>query len=525
MYFVVILAFALVLSDTLPPRQCNLFAGQPLTRGLPLFGTLAVIAGQFLIVWALAWIARRKTLARLDGTGDGHDAAADTYAFYQQVFLFVLAGGLVLTMVFTPWAGLVRAGWGLGRFPLVGDLLLLMPFFGSLLLIWTLLFPVEQRLRAEAIGDAAEPVESPNHGRNAAIETLGRARHASSLAPPTLFGYLLDKVRHQLLILAVPMSIIVLAKHLIENYAGRLINLPADRTIQDIILNGALGTVSVIVLAFAPVMMRYIWATEPLPAGKLRERFASTCKRIGLRYREILLWHTHGTAVNAAVMGFVAPLRYILISDALLETMDEDEIEAVFGHEAGHVRHWHLPFFGVFAVVSMYAAGGAMYLLFYIDRSIDPGILQLVALSTLLAMWLFGFSWLSRKFERQADLFSVRCVTPDIRRCVAACPVHGERRSAGLCISAANLFGRTLGKIADLNGIPREAPSWRHGSIESRCRLIESFATDNAALVRFDRKLLRIKIGLIVIALVASGVALWLYRVPLIAQARRLGWL
>src|SRR6185436_21061634 len=96
-----------------------------------------------------------------------------------------------------------------------------------------------------------------------------------------------------------------------------------------------------------------------------------TCRRIGLRYREILLWHTHGMAINAAVMGFVGPLRYILVSDALLETMDEEEIEAVFGHEAGHVRHYHLQFFMLFVMVTMYITGGLLELLVR-TRAMDP---------------------------------------------------------------------------------------------------------------------------------------------------------
>ena len=56
--------------------------------------------------------------------------------------------------------------------------------------------------------------------------------------------------------------------------------------------------------------------------------------------------------VNAAVMGIVAPLRYVLITDAMIEQMDDTKIEAVFGHEAGHVKHHHIPCFLLFALTS-----------------------------------------------------------------------------------------------------------------------------------------------------------------------------
>ncbi len=536
MYFVVIMAFALVLSENLPPQQCNLLAGYSVSGGAGLQATLAIALGQLPLVAVIAIWGARGTLARLDGTAEGHDRAADRFAVVHQVLLFILAGLLILTLICTPWAPLVRLNWGLGDIPLLGDLALLAPFFVSLLLTWMIFYPVEKRFREESFALAAQEHDDAQAAAPAAAAIEPRENHAMSALRAakkrprpfdlSLGAYLVDKLRHQVLLLAVPMCIIVLAKHFIDRYGPALVPLPRDEIVRGLILNSALGTVSVVVLVFAPWMLRYIWSTEPLPAGHLRDRFVATCDQIGLRYREILLWHTHGMAVNAAVMGFIRPLRYILVSDALLETMDEDEIEAVFGHEAGHVRHWHLPFFGLFAVVSMFAAGGAMHLLLFLDQrvegfpKVDAGMFQLVALVVLMLMWLFGFAWLSRKFERQADLFGVRCITPDVRQCSDRCPVHGGWRSGGLCITAANLFGRTLARIADLNGIPKEAPSWRHGSIGSRCRLIEDFAMDAAALKRFERTIVLIKSGLVAVTLVGSAVAVWLYHEPVLRAVR-----
>jgi len=164
----------------------------------------------------------------------------------------------------------------------------------------------------------------------------------------------------------------------------------------------------------------------------------------------------------------------------------------------------------------------------------DMAMLNLVALSALLMCWLFGFGWLSRKFERQADLFGIRCITPDIQACTPKCPIHGQSvtgaspaieavdlRATPLCVSAANLFGRTLSRIADLNGIARQAASWRHGSIQSRCRLIELHVADPGRLRSFDRRLLAIKITMAISTLIATAAAVWLYY-PLIYRALRL---
>jgi STE24 endopeptidase len=516
MYLVVIMAFAFVLSDDLPPEQLNLLGGLPWTGPVPLYGTLAAVLGQLIVIAAVALIASRMTLARLGACAESHDRATSTFSDWQRLIIGIIAAMLIGTMILTPWMPLVRecihlGGKPLGEWPLLANLLALAPFFGSLALVWAIFYPVEMRIRAAlAVLPRTDAEAATRRTSNEAIATLAAAKRKLASLDGSLGTYLADKFRHQVLIIAVPMMIIVLAKHFTDKYHRALM----DATSLPWAADALLGTLSVVILAFAPVILRFIWATEPLPAGALRERFVRTCARIGLRYREILLWHTHGTAINAAVMGFIAPLRYILVSDALLETMDEEEIEAVFGHEAGHVRHWHLPFFGLFAVVSMYISGGVIILLSsirFLSSQRQAGLLQLIGLAVLLLVWLFGFGWLSRRFERQADVYGVRCVTPDIKSCSDRCPVHGKNTMAGLCVSAASLFGRTLLKIADLNGIPRDAPSWRHGTIESRCRLIEDLAADQNKLKRFDRKILWIKIGLVAASIIGSVVAGLIY--------------
>jgi STE24 endopeptidase len=516
MYLVVIMAFAFVLTDDLPPARLNLLGGPPWLEGRILTGTLLVAVGQVLVVAATALVSRRRTLARLGGAGESHDQAAATFAACQRVLLALIAGALIGTMILTPWVPLVRQGchlgrWPLDQIPLLSELLLLAPFFTSLLVTWIILHPVELRIRFPGLGlpeTTPTDVTQPRHA--AAAAALAAATRKRPLAQPTLCLHLLDKFRHQVLVIAAPMMLIILAKHLTDRYERPLQRWSSLPWAAD----AALGLLSLGILALTPVLLRYIWSTEPLPAGALRDHFIRTCKHTGLRYREILLWHTHGTTINAAVMGFLAPLRYVLISDALLETMDEDEIQAVFAHEAGHVRHWHLPFFGLFALVSMYVSGGVIIGLSLVGLFREPpdsSLIQLIGLAVLLLTWWFGFGWVSQRFERQADVHGVRCVTADVRACVERCPVHGAARSTGLCTSAANLFGRTLLKIAELNGIPRDASSWRHGSIESRCRLIEELAADGTKVRRFDRSILRVKIGLLATSLLGTIVAGFVY--------------
>src|SRR5947208_8027930 len=74
-----------------------------------------------------------------------------------------------------------------------------------------------------------------------------------------------------------------------------------------------------------------------------------------LRFRgsDLLLWDTHGGVANAMVAGPLPWVRYVFLSDRLLEGLTPDEVEAVFGHEVGHVRHGHLLYYMAFLFLSL----------------------------------------------------------------------------------------------------------------------------------------------------------------------------
>jgi STE24 endopeptidase len=265
-------------------------------------------------------------------------------------------------------------------------------------------------------------------------------------------------------------------------------------------------------------MLVYVWSTHTLAPGRLKARLQEMCDRIGLRYRRILVWNSGGQVTNAAVTGLLAPVRYIMLSDGLLETMREEEIEAVFGHEAGHVKHHHILFFLFFAILSMCLAGGAALLPVYLEwvDARDLQTQQSIILITLAVIWAFGFGWVSRHFERQADLYGARSLMPRLAESRVECHEYGtqggvEGEPPDRFAAAAECFSRALLQIADLNGIPPEARSWRHSSIASRVEQLRRFARDREAMARFDRKLRIIKVVLFVATAVACAAAAKIY--------------
>ena len=73
----------------------------------------------------------------------------------------------------------------------------------------------------------------------------------------------------------------------------------------------------------------------------------------GFRFTDILVWDTGHMMVNACVTGILPRFRYVLLSDALLESLTPLETAAVFGHEIGHVAHRHFLYFAFFFMGSL----------------------------------------------------------------------------------------------------------------------------------------------------------------------------
>ncbi|MBN1489717.1 MAG: M48 family metalloprotease, partial [Phycisphaerae bacterium] len=174
-----------------------------------------------------------------------------------------------------------------------------------------------------------------------------------------------------------------------------------------------------------------------------------------------------------------------------------------------------IPFYLLFALLSMLVVGGACELAWRVFH-VDPSYISIGALFLIAATWGVAFGWVSRRFERQADLFGARLVTPPADACTLPCKVHHEAEgivpvAKALCATGAHTFAGALHRIAALNGIPEEARSWRHSSIASRMRFLEELAADPAAVRRFSRTILVIRVVLVIGTVIGLAVAVWLY--------------
>lgn len=492
MYLVVIAVFSLVLTLPRPPYA---WLTAPWAIG-------AAVTAATLVPALAAWLVGRHVRTLLDEhpahPGDGQAAYARGNTLVQGL-LAIGHGGLFLV---TTWMPLCNQVPLVGRWVVVPSLLSVLPLLLSIALVWLGLYPADRSVRQIAVEVylyRGRPVRPVWH--------VGR--------------YLAYNFRHQVLFILIPMLLILAAADTVGLYEQEIRALIGLRYAPDMLV----GLAALLVAVIAPEILRHVWVTQRLPQGPLRDRLEMLCRRMRLRIRDVLVWRSGGMIVNAAVMGVIPPLRYVLITDAMLEQMDDAQIEAVFGHEAGHVKHHHIPCFLLFALIS-----GCIVTIFSTQTQglsrTDPQLYTwlLACLGVLLAAkWGLLFGWVSRRFERQADTYGVRTLTLAGLPCVQACALHTpgtpSPRALPLCVTAAHVFGAALHDVAVLNGIQPEAFSWRHSSIASRARFLAALAQDPQRHARFQRSVRRVQFAILLLAAAFSvwaayeiGVWAWLAR-------------
>ncbi|MBL9032246.1 MAG: M48 family metalloprotease [Phycisphaerae bacterium] len=379
---------------------------------------------------ALVWLAADRYMraqgVRIDRTGD-HRAVRRAFAAGRVARGVGLAlhAGAVLGL---DWLGAVRAV--VGDLVAVDEVLAATPMLVLIVLTWWSEFPIDRRLREAGVLANLE-------------------RDPSAVTLPARRQYLLSAIRNTMGLTLVPIVAITGWEELAERVAGRL---AVDH--HAALLGARLVGVALVLLLMPAAAVR-LWDTVPLGAGPLRDRLLDLAALARVRVRNLLVWRTHMATINGAVMGLVAPLRYVLLTDALLGSLPLEQVRAVMAHELGHVRHRHLPWLlagGLsILILSGYAAERAVAAL--------PGIrgdatdLAALVLSLALAFWAFGA--ISRRFERQADTFAARLLSE--------AEGHAEVRPEAVVAMAG-----ALETVALLNHIPADRHSWRHGSIRSR---------------------------------------------------------
>ncbi len=243
------------------------------------------------------------------------------------------------------------------------------------------------------------------------------------------------------------------------------------------ILGLATAIVVLALVSFAlPGALRRLLSTTSMPAGPTRALLERQATAIGLRYRDIVVWRTHGRMLNAMVVGFTPGTRTIFVTDGLLNHLPEEEVLAVFSHEAGHAMKRHLPLFLLLFASTALAFGvlDAVFEAWGLPEELGLGVY-------LLFIWFVLLGVVARFFEREADVYGADHAA-DLEPSPESLWVPGL--AAPIPAGATRMI-RALERVRLVAG---EGRSHTHGTISQRVAYVAAWATDPEVRERFQRR-------------------------------------
>lgn len=242
-----------------------------------------------------------------------------------------------------------------------------------------------------------------------------------------------------------------------------------------------------------PPLLIYIWKCPPLPQTPLLQRLQDLSTRAHFKHAGFRTWTVMENAINAAIVGVVAPFRYVVFTPKLLNQLSPDSVEAILAHEIGHKHHKHLLIYPLI-LFGMLVSGWIFSSLVIINWPQDTDITSLLnhyskwkLLEPLAIFVIFVlvcaiyfrliFGYFSRLFERQADSYVFEVKIP---------PQH--------MINA-------LDEIAHAAGGIHRHPNWHHNSIQERINFLKKAEVNPQLIAALHR---RVRISLIIYIIILA---------------------
>lgn len=475
----------------------------------PRLTAIALTGGAVAMVLGAALVLRTWVVRTLQHDPERRKAVARVYGSWRRALFFVNLTTTVVCIVGFGWGWFVQhevvVVWnGTPRLAPCAELLVPLPYFVLLVGCWLIDYDTERALQ-----------------RSSALAPLLQSR----------VRFVLYNARQFALLVMIPVLLIV--------FQQTLSRFAPEVTHSDWYRIGSLAIVPAVLLLM-PWVMKPLLGLKPMPPGPVRDQLEALARRLNFRCTDFLLWPTHGAAANAMIAGLLPQLRYVVFTDRLLEELPPDELDAVFGHEIGHAKHGHIWLYAAFLLLSLSTL--AAFMLFLGQQIEAAGWLQhlgyeawlekyqtwlLLPPVAVIAVYLFVvFGALSRRCERQADIFGCKAVSCDNPHCTGHdAATRYPPGGRALCPTGIRTFARALARVGDLNGVSLVlgegrtslgkflrnvwawTRAWQHSTIARRIAYLHRLADDLAAERRFQRRLFVFKWGLM-LSLTAALIAL-----------------
>jgi STE24 endopeptidase len=459
--------------------------------GLTAIQSTALAGFVVLSLLILSRIATQRTLYRLEELPDQRERVLSAHGSRRFIFFFLNLGCFFLLLVYGGWGWAVRQNlvWNHRYLP-GAELVILAPYLIVLVGSWGIFYDAELAIH--------------------------RSRHVST-RPETFWsrsGYILYLSRQQLLIVFTPILLLVAQMGLMRLYPQFFTGVWAK-----LLGLGAMIFVFILLPSFVPLIL----GLRRMPSCETRDRLESTARRLRVRYRGLYLWDTRMSIATAMVAGLIPQFRNIVFTDLLLKGLNEEEVEGVFGHEVGHVKHGHLPYYAVFLFLSltMLAVGFQLADSWHFFESLPVDLFSVITLlgSGVYLFTVFGF--LSRRCERQADVFGCRTMSCDQFHCPGHLPsTKLVPEGKGLCQTGIRTFIHALKQVEEINGMSRSTRdrkpgligrifsllhwittwlgTWQHSTIAKRIAFLELISLDPSIERRFQRRVTLWRWGLLI---------------------------
>lgn len=437
--FLLAVLAALVIAENCPPGPAD---------GVLWRSELTALAIAVVVVAAQA--ISSVTAIRIRQRPEESDQILSISGRWRRIHTALWIGMVAVVSLGIGWPQMVRFNWGLDRTFLLDELLILAPVLIPLILSWVAFYQIERATYGARVA-AGRPTTRP---------------------APSLRHFLALHARHYLGVMLVPILLLIAAQDAVALWMPGLLRSGWSTVVYAVPI--------ALMVVFFPTLLRRLWKTRPLADGELRERLTALSTRAGLPVREILVWETRGVVVNAAVSGWIPGHRYVFLTDALLDRLTSHQIEAVFGHELGHIRRRHLllrglvmlaPLSSLLALEVVWPESAAA--LNTVTTQLQTTAHLPLAIGVLIALAsyaYFVFGGYCRLLETEADLYGCRMLETETAE------------------EAYDVFSSALERLAIESGVPRDKSTWQHPSIARRTAFLTQASVDPHRIQRFERR-------------------------------------
>jgi Zn-dependent protease with chaperone function len=253
------------------------------------------------------------------------------------------------------------------------------------------------------------------------------------------------------------------------------------------------------IVVFFPYILVRVWKCPSIPENSERKILENFSQKAGVNFSDMVLWDMFDSSmITAGIVGFIKQFRYLLVAPLLLKILDPDELESVLAHEIGHIKNRHMFFYLFFILGYTLFSYGLLKIIYtfilsrdflfnvlFSNNQSNDHLLSSIAITILLLFILFYFRYIfgfiSRNFERQADISSLEL-----------------KGNADGIISALN-------KIATAGSHSRTAPSWHHFSIAQRTEFLEGCQQNHDLVKKHHKRVARIKTGYFILLILFSS--------------------